>query len=771
MSGDENAAQILAYLNEHHYFTERHSVSQPFYQYHPLFREFLVASLKREASEQAVQQLQQQGAALLEESGDVEAAIELYLSAQCWQDAGRVICGAAQTMISQGRGESVVQWLRRIPDTVMESSGWLLFWDGMACLSSSPLKAREKLQRAYDNFRQAGDLAGTAMALAGAIDTFTFGWHNFHPLDYWIDELSDLLSKHEAFPTPEIEARLAVAMFSALMYRRPQAADFKLWAQRALDVARNTPEPEYRLVIGLHLGTYYVSWGRHREMESLQDELRPVVDSADVAPVARIMFRAIEAMYCTRALRDGMHAAREAQELADQTGVYVLNSLLWGFATLLSINNGDLDDAAKYLASLAATLHASRPLDQGLYHWLHGHLAYVQDDIPAAFGHAQQAAENTRVSGSVFHENMTRICLARMLVETREYREAHGLVQEILPAIRQMHNRALECDCLLVQAQCAFAEKRETDGLEYLASALHTMARINVLTAVWWRSDRMQPLLEKALKFGIETDHVRRIITANKMTPAETSGTLEHWPWAVKIRTLGGFRLERDGQPLVFKGKPQKKALELLKAIVAFGGDRVNPTRLAEALWPDAEADAALQSLKTTLYRLRKLLGKEEAVEVFDGNISLNRQHCWSDAQAFERLTTAHQSTGDDVDHEAVIALYSGPFLGTDDNFTWAAICRERLHHRFVNHMVAVGEKLEQQDEWNKALRLYEHGLDVDSLIESFYQGVMRCCEALGRHADGIAAFKRCTRTIETHFGVPVSQTTIRIAERLGCTP
>ncbi len=55
------------------------------------------------------------------------------------------------------------------------------------------------------------------MALASIVDTFSFGWHDFYPLDGWIEELEALLAAHPELPSPEIQARLAVAMFVALM--------------------------------------------------------------------------------------------------------------------------------------------------------------------------------------------------------------------------------------------------------------------------------------------------------------------------------------------------------------------------------------------------------------------------------------------------------------------------------------------------------------------------------------------------------------------------
>ena len=48
-----------------------------------------------------------------------------------------------------------------------------------------------------------------------------------------------------------------------------------------------------------------------------------------------------------------------------------------------------------------------------------------------------------------------------------------------------------------------------------------------------------------------------------------------------------------DGVSLQSSGKSQRKLLELLKALVAFGGEQVNIDKLSDALWPDAEGGLA----------------------------------------------------------------------------------------------------------------------------------------------------------------------------------
>ncbi len=106
----------------------------------------------------------------------------------------------------------------------------------------------------------------------------------------------------------------------------------------------------------------------------------------------------------------------------------------------------------------------------------------------------------------------------------------------------------------------------------------------------------------------------------------------------MRVYTFGDFAIVIDGERLAFRGKAQKRPLNLLKALIAFGGRGVGTDRLKDALWPDADGDAAHRAFDTTLYRLRRLLGVEGALVLGEGRLSLSPDVCWSDALALKDI-------------------------------------------------------------------------------------------------------------------------------------
>jgi DNA-binding SARP family transcriptional activator len=273
-------------------------------------------------------------------------------------------------------------------------------------------------------------------------------------------------------------------------------------------------------------------------------------------------------------------------------------------------------------------------------------------------------------------------------------------------------------------------------------------------------------LLAVAIESGIEKDLAIDIIRSRHIAPPPDSP--ESWPWPVKVYSLGRYEVYRDDDRLEFSGKVPKKPLKLLKALIAFGGRNVPEERLMDALWPDEEADGARKSLDITVLRLRRLLGSHEAIVVNDELIGLNPQLCWTDVWAFERRIERFEA-GELRVAEAgdALRLYRGNFLLTDGEEPWTAKTRERLRAKFVRLVGTVALAEENEQRWEQAIAYYMKGLEADDLVESFYQGLMRCYRALGRHAEAMSAYRRLRQLLSVVLGIAPSEATQTLARTL----
>jgi two-component SAPR family response regulator len=235
--------------------------------------------------------------------------------------------------------------------------------------------------------------------------------------------------------------------------------------------------------------------------------------------------------------------------------------------------------------------------------------------------------------------------------------------------------------------------------------------------------------------------------------------------WPLKVFVLGRFQALKDDAPIRFPHRQQRKPLELLQALIAFGGTEVGAGKLTDALWPDSEGDAGYHALESTLYRLRQLLGAPSAVVMAGGKLSLDRRQVWVDMWAFESEMQA--GNADDSSPAERLArlreFYSGHFLAQEVEKTWAVEKRHILRERFVRAIGDFARSYEKRGLWQEAAGVYQVGIEVNSVAEEFHRGLMMCHRELGDHGAAVQAYRRCSELLLNRLGVQPSSKTLAL--------
>jgi len=257
--------------------------------------------------------------------------------------------------------------------------------------------------------------------------------------------------------------------------------------------------------------------------------------------------------------------------------------------------------------------------------------------------------------------------------------------------------------------------------------------------------------------------HRRELSLTNTLLSPVAQDTRHDKP--VRIYTLGRFSLLINGRPASFGRKVPHRPLELLKVIIAMGGREINTLNLSNALWPDVDGDSAQRSLDTTLHRLRRLLGDERVLVQRDGKVSLDASHCWVDVWDFERLLGMLQRIHNkDTDGRQVfvlqqlmhrvLGLYKDHFLTSDEVTSWSVSLRERLRSKFMHRLLGIGRYWERHGLRENAIHCYQKGLEVDDLVEVFYQRLMICYLETGRVSEGMSVYRRCRQVLSVVLGL-----------------
>jgi ATP/maltotriose-dependent transcriptional regulator MalT/DNA-binding SARP family transcriptional activator len=778
LTGLRRAGQILSYMNRHNYFTEVHPGPEPVYEYHALFRDFLRSRGSDFFSEKYIRRVRGKAAAILEESGHVEEAAGTLREIGDWDGFSRILRGQAPSLVRQGRSGTLAEWLEVLPKEVLEKDPWLLYWRGVAQLSTRPGDSQRDFEEAFRRFSRQKDRDGAFLSWAGVVDAVIYGPGSLKTLDSWFKTLGKMWKKSTPPLPEEVASQATCAMIKALSLRRPPFVDMGMWADRAMRLAQKTGDVPLTFTSLLNVAYYRFHSGDFQEAGLLLDSLRELGRRPEISPLSRLTLCWFEAAYANV---NGMHdrcrkVVAEGVELAEATGVHHMDFLLKGHGALSSLHRGDLETARGFLREMASKLSAARPWEESFYHRIAAWEALHRGDRAQAMFHSDRCLAICEETGNPWTEALALVLKAFVLQEEGKTGEAVRILKRAHRLGKESGMRFIRFVCLLAEGYFHLLRGNKASGHSSLRKGLRIGREEGYIDVYLWRPGLLETVAAEALEKGIETRYVRDLIRRNALVPDVALPGLESWPLPLKLYTLGAFRLLKEEKPLSFTRKVQHKPLLMLKVLVALGGKDVPEAQMTDILWPEAEGDLAHQSFATTLRRLRKLLGNEKAVSLREGRVTLDARHCWVDAFAFESLFARVDADAQSSDAykdgahaaylaEKAIALYKGPFLAADASHPWAVAVGERLRSKFLRAVGFLGRFLEGEERWTEAVACYRRGLEVDDLAEDFYQRLMICHQRSGQVAEALAVYNRCRKTLSAVLGVAPSADTEAIAK------
>ncbi len=778
LAGDERAAALLESLYRRRLFVERRHGPPAVYQWHALFREFLLGQAQRRLGADERRALAARAAQRLAARGAVPDALVLAREAQDWATLRALVQAHALAWAREGRAQAVSDWIDALPAALREADPWLAYWQGRAWIFLQPQRGRPALERALEGFRAAGDRRGQALALATLATGCYYEWADFRPLDRWLPELDRLLADDAPALDRESELRARAAQLIALLFRRPDADALARCAARLDTLIDGETDPNVRVMAASILFNHW-NWIRDGQgAEALVARTGPVLDSGHVSPLMQLWWRTHLSFwhFLNGRYERSAAVADEAHAIA---GRYGLEAYLFEIdharaEALISAN--ELEAAQALVDAIEQRLAPTRRMDAAYFHFLRSTLRQRQARHADALRDAERALVLARETGLPVLQLPTFVARqAQARAGCGDYEAAladldAASAAAATPAEREHLGRQRE----LMAAERSLARGDTAAAAMQLAEVLAGYRARHTLAFVRNRPDAAARLAAFALAQGIEPDFVRLLIERNRLQPPPGAGPA--WPYRLRLLALGGFTIVRDGQPLRFTGKAQQRPLDLLKLLVALGGREVDVQALTDALWPEAEGDAAKTSFDSTLFRLRKLLDVEDALPLAGGKLSLEPTRVWTDvawlqarlelaSEALSAATAGHAAPARQA-AAALLEAWTGPLLG-DESPAWVLRPRDALHARVVGMLARLGETLERDGDPAAAVALYRRALEIDNLAETLHRALMRALAAAGDHAEALAAYRRCRELLARVLGAPPSAETEALHERV----
>lgn len=255
-------------------------------------------------------------------------------------------------------------------------------------------------------------------------------------------------------------------------------------------------------------------------------------------------------------------------------------------------------------------------------------------------------------------------------------------------------------------------------------------------------------------------------------TPPEAAGPALQ-P-ALYVKTLGGFKLLRQGQEITAQEWHRKAAKQLLFLLLTMRTLPVEKEKLMLFLWPDAEKKVAQGNFKVVLNELTKILEpdrKPRADSKFiikqDASLQLvMNEDCQTDVALFEQYVSSGIRLARTNQEQAkgtlltALSLYEGEYLAGEYLDDLSLRERDRLQLLALKGGERLAAIFVEQKDYEKALAWADWILNIDNCWEKAYQLKLQCYGE--RHDKALLerVYRQCGTVLENELGVEPSAET-----------
>lgn len=758
------AEEILENLNRRNLFVEKRQLPALSYQYHPLFKEFLQLTAARTYPSSALQEMYVRVAEILNKHGCKEEAIDLYHKADAYAPMAAGIIDLAPALIAQGRFTTLSSWIDALPVQYTEKNPWLLFWHGLTQMTGNPPSSRILCRRAFELFATNHDIPGQVLSWSTSVEIFFMLRGNFTDLDDWIkkgERLNELLSKEHN--PPDLAGRFASGMLMALLLRDQGHPGLEQYQNKCESLLKDCRDMSVVLNILKNLFWSYHWFGQIHKAQVTEAKLEALQNVENLPPMARITLSAI---FTLAGVIVGNHPkslkkARETLALADTTGIHVYDFMMYAYISYTMLGTGALDQVQATLDKMKETLMPFAVWDQGHYHFLQAWYQMQAGNLMQAKSEMMTAAKMIDSCENPFTIALSRILQSQLLLELGEEKKAEELLGSVINEKRLGNSRAIHFIASLSLADCAAGQDNQKKSDRQMQKAFAIAQEHGLSMPFGLCHRRFAALCARALDAEIETNTVIEVIRRWRLRPPAPQTTSDRWPWPIRIYTLGRFAVHCEGDAFNSPGRLPKKPLQLLTVLISAGREGLFREKIANRLWPDSDGDRALQNLNTTLHRLRKFLGRDEAVVLKKGQLMLNEQICWVDSHHFVWLTQQIDITAASANNEYLeraLDMYRGPFTTGHENIPVAISCSGQIENRWLHLLAAAVPLFVATTLGHKSV--LQEALAVDTTTASVFAILLNAFNDQGKSSEAFEIIHRC-RTLLTEQGINCGHKTI----------
>lgn len=826
---EADAAAMLEEVERRNLFLYRLDETGPRYRYHALFAEVLGRRLLWLRGEEGVAALHARAARAFEAAGQPDEAVRHYFAARALDDAERVMTPLHGDRLTAPMAYTFRDLVSRLPEEILDRHPWMT-----RCGASAA--------RFVGDYRLGLDLARRTMDASAGRDPnlWAFSVHGVGAMLGHMDrhgEVAALCREALGGLHPGVEERFRRGIIADLIDAHVNLGSVDEAARLLTDfetLAVEGTQPGKTFGVNFYRGTVAAAALEYTRSAALfRASVREAEERGSLNWQLWSWLGALRSEVALGRLdeaREALARALQLQDTARERASELILSHLAGDVHLLAAEDGLAERA---FAQTNAAIRDGESMQPWIFaQWGLARVLASRGDMAGAAARLQQAVaacERARLGALLPALRLWELSLLRSTGETER---ARGILNEVRgrfetwgsapglaiaawwdlllspagpfePRMRRILSLTLPCAPdvvpflvqeaprtapLLIRATAAGVER---DAASSLLLAMSGAAVEPLLAALEdpEQRDAAVPLL------GLIGDpRARRALRSLGMrVPALRSRTDEalgrlREPVSVNlsVRMLGGFEVRRGAAPIAEAEWKTQKVKTLLKYLLLHRHRAVPPDELVEALWPEAEPEAAAGRLKTAVKTLRQTLeplleGVRSTfiVRTGEGIRFAGGDRCLVDLDEYDavaREARAHEEAGRlpaaIASLERAAALYRGDLLEEDRYADWIAAPRERRREEHLGAMEWLADLYARRRDHRRAMDAILRVLALDRLREPAYRALMTFALARGDRDAAVRAFQTCDRLLREELGVPPQPETVALYEAArGRTP
>ncbi|MHB1294288.1 MAG: tetratricopeptide repeat protein [Anaerolineae bacterium] len=747
-----NSAQLLRELSEQNLFTMPLDAEGTWYQYHQLFREFLVSKLEQDEPDQH-RRLCIRQAEIMSHQGRWDSAVESYLSARVYDQAADTIEVVAPDIFDSGRREVLRGWIDALPAAELAQHPRLLLFRGKIYTESGEMnQATALLARAHESYLTLGDRLGAARALVqsavvqrlrGRLSEAISICQAALEMAAGRDPLVAILAHYNLGICQNMRGNAAEGMGelqTALRLAKEQGDDInaafaahdmgtaELWQgelvharqyyHQALMYWRKVGNASALAATLQDLGVVHHYLGQYTEAEN---RLQEGLAKARLAHDARIEVYALASqgdLYRdTVRYGEAVTCYRQAMELA--SGAQLTNLMIYLLDALGNTYRlqGDLAQAGQTITEVMDQVHESEMEYEG------GIARLSLGVLELARGQREDAAAHLHIAADVFARIGPKRDLGRTYLHLAELARAQEDAEQLGTSLREVARIATELgtfqfvvgEGVPIEPLLAFAEKQRLTGIDF--------AR--------WRSE---------------------LVRFTPGAAASPAGDGDQTAPTVEFLAINHGQVYHRGARVT---EWESAAAHHLAFLFLAHPDGLRRDKVIDMLWPEVSPSKGNSLFHSSMYRLRSALGKD--IVVHDkGSYRINPAgNLRYDVHEFMCLAGLGRGKDEDA-HQAraqAILLYRSPFLETCED-EWAFQLRESLQQELVDLLLVEARYWAERGELHQAETHYARVLALDSYDERAHRGIMWCRASNNDRPGALRQYRECRRILNEELAV-----------------